>query len=126
MTTLTLPYPPSTNRLWRHQAGRVMASPEAKAWKHQAAWIARAAGLTPIAGPVAMDVTLHPKLTSKGRASRARIDLDNALKAGLDALQGIAYADDKQITRLSAALGYPLPDGGLTVHVTGASATEAA
>lgn len=40
--------------------------------------------------------------------SRRRMDMDNIAKCVLDALNGIAYADDRQV-RLQAATAYSLP-----------------
>ncbi len=37
---------------------------------------------------------------------------------GLDALQGVAYLNDKQVRKITAEYGDPLPDGGLTVTVS--------
>lgn len=52
--------------------------------------------------------------------SRVRPDLDNAAKTVLDALNGVAYEDDKQIRFLTVSLGDP-DDGckmdGLSVCV---------
>jgi len=47
-----------------------------------------------------------------------RIDIDNAQKVALDALQGIAYENDRQITFLSIKLGQPIAGGGLQVTIT--------
>ena len=121
---VTLPYPPSVNRAWRMANGRMIQSPAAKAWKRQSAWIARAAGLTPTSGPVPVTVKLHPKMTKAGTASRRRIDCDNALKCALDALQGVAYLDDHQVTEVHASVGQPIHEGGLTVYVSSATNSQ--
>lgn len=117
MLTLSLPYPPGSNRLWRHERGGHRLSAEAIAWKRQAQWIAQAAGCGLLAGNVAVQMILHPRLTKAGKASRTRLDVDGGIKITLDALQGLAYANDKQVTRLSAQIGLPKPEGGLTVSV---------
>jgi Holliday junction resolvase RusA-like endonuclease len=39
-------------------------------------------------------------------AHTSRPDLDNLIKTVLDALNGIAYTDDKQIVRLGATKAY--------------------
>jgi len=114
---LSLAYPPSTNRLWRHQRGRMVVSAEAQAWKQAAVWQARAVGCPLLAGPVTVDMILHPRLTKAGKASQIRLDVDGPIKIALDALQGVAYANDKQVTCLTARVGAPLPEGGLTVQV---------
>ncbi|EMS1813588.1 RusA family crossover junction endodeoxyribonuclease, partial [Neisseria gonorrhoeae] len=46
------------------------------------------------------------------------IDLDNALKVALDALQGVAYHNDRQVRRIAADYaGEPVAGGGLAVEV---------
>lgn len=120
-----LAYPPSTNRAWRLTNGRMVQHQTVKAWKQAAAWTARASGFRPLAGPVAVRATLHPRMTKAGQASKVRLDADNALKLVLDALNGVAYADDKQAVEVTACIGYPLPEGGLTVEVCQANAGNA-
>ena len=68
-------------------------------------------------GPIALTITLHPKQRKDGSESKVIIDLDNCLKVALDALQGIAYENDRQVRRISASYGESLPDGGLTISV---------
>lgn len=46
-----------------------------------------------------------------GRADLGKPDLDNAVKAALDALNGAAWADDAQITKIEAAKGLRTPHG---------------
>jgi len=92
--TITLPPPVSANRYWRNFRGRMVVSAEAKAYKEQVAWIARAAGVEPATGNVA--VTLRVYRQAK------RGDLDNSIKVSLDSLIGVAYADDSQIVRIVA------------------------
>ena len=54
------------------------------------------------------------------------LDLSNSTTLAEDALQDIAYANDKQIKRrLSAAYGNPMKDGGLTVAVMDANDMKA-
>lgn len=115
--TLTLAYPPSTNRLTRTGNGRAYANPEAKRWKADAHWLARSLGFTRLDGPVAVSLQLHPKTPRAGAASKTRIDLDNAIKATLDAMNGAAWDDDSQVVELRAIVAEPMPNGGLTVSV---------
>lgn len=113
-----LPYPISTNRYWRNYRGRTVRSAEAVAYKEQVAWTNLGTRHhKPITGNIAIIVTLQPKLTAKGVASKTVMDLDNCLKVALDALQGIAYDNDKQIRRISAEYGVPREGGGLIVQV---------
>jgi crossover junction endodeoxyribonuclease RusA len=55
---------------------------------------ARQAGVRPFDGPVTMWLEFH--MPTPGRA-----DIDNMAKAVLDALNGTAYADDKQVCELN-------------------------
>jgi len=65
-------------------------------------WLAREAGMRePMTGAIALDMWLTPK-------NRICMDLDNALKVMIDALKGVAYADDSQIEAITAA---KLPPG---------------
>ena len=115
---ILLPYPVGSNRLWRNARGRTIVSPEASAWKAETQLRALLAGVRPVSGPVSVSLVLHPRLTAKGRASKTRLDLDAPIKPLLDALNGVAYADDKQVTHITAALGEPLPCGGLSFTIT--------
>jgi crossover junction endodeoxyribonuclease RusA len=124
---LMLPYPPSTNRYWRNFRGQMRRSPEAVAYKDVVQILAIDAGFQPRVGCVAVDMLLHPALPKdwekrqkKDRdwlLSVRRLDLDNAMKVALDALQGIAFENDRQVTRLSIALGHAVVDGGLSVKI---------
>lgn len=112
-----LPYPISANRYFRNFRGRMVISSEAKAYKKQVIWTFDALGITPSSGDVSLTVKLHPKLTTKGVASRTLIDLDNALKVVFDALQGVLYVNDKQVKKLTAEVGEPVLGGGLSVGI---------
>ncbi len=90
---VTLPYPISANRYWRTN-GRMYVSTEAQAYKVACGWEAKAAGLQPLKGNVA--VTIHVYRPQKSG------DLDNRLKVLFDALRGIAWLDDKQIVEIHA------------------------
>lgn len=113
---IRLPYPPSLNRYLRH-TGRTYKTTEANLFQCSVAYEAAIAGIELLEGDVCLHMTLHPKLTKKGKASGACIDLDNSLKVALDALQGIAYHNDNQVKRLVAEVGEPVQDGGLSIQV---------
>ena len=115
MNRLLLPYPISANRYWRNMNGRLVVSKEAMEYKRTAKHEAIVGRCKPLQGQVSVSLYLHPKLTTKGKASETRLDLDNCVKVALDSMNGIAYADDKQITRLFAEIGEPMQGGGLTV-----------
>lgn len=115
--TIALPYPPSVNRSWRNFRGHTVQSTEAKNWKRQAGLMAKQQGAQVMEGSLSVQIALHPRMTAKGIASKTRLDLDNTFKATLDALNGVAWVDDKQIHRLAIELSYPVEAGGLTVQV---------
>jgi crossover junction endodeoxyribonuclease RusA len=91
--TFTLPEPPSSNRYWRVFRGHAVTSAEARAYKKRVAVMLHAK-VRPPTGPVSVTVSWY--------RSRKSGDLDNRLKVTLDALKGIAFRDDKQVTVLHA------------------------
>jgi crossover junction endodeoxyribonuclease RusA len=107
---LILPYPVSANRYWRtivakrQQRALTFVSDEAKAYKAECGWRAKAAGCRPLAGAVELRIALIPK-------NRVCMDLDNALKVTIDALKGIVYGDDAQVFKIVAERRDPDPAG---------------
>jgi crossover junction endodeoxyribonuclease RusA len=100
----------------------------ALAYRDMVQELATEAGLEPYACCVQVEMVLHP-VRPKDWAKREmrdrnwvlgvrRIDIDNAQKVAIDALQGVAYENDRQITSLSICLGSALENGGLSVCVT--------
>ena len=92
--TITLPYPPSANRYWRVFRGRPVTSAEARDYKLEAALRARVAGVKLIEGEVSLSLRVY--------RPRKAGDLSNRIKVIEDALQGIAYTDDKQVVEIHA------------------------
>lgn len=98
MTTLVLPYPPSANhyKVPTRKPGVWRLTEEAQAFKQEC----RLRALTqvgadmPLAGAVAVTVRFY--------RPRKAGDLDNLQKVALDALNGIAWKDDKQIVEIHA------------------------
>ena len=118
MVRLKLPYPVSANRYWRIWRNKAVRSAEATAYKSVVRRIAQEAGVMPSEGSVAVCLRLIPKANKDGSASKTVIDLDNALKVTLDALQGIIYENDKQVRRIVAEYGSePVAGGGLAVEI---------
>ena len=94
-----LPYPPSVNHYWRVVRGRPIISREGRAYREHVRLIRPTHGGRPIAGRLVVSITAHTP------DRRAR-DLDNLLKALLDALQHAgAYADDAAIDDLRIRRG---------------------
>lgn len=94
MINLQLPYPPSSNRLWRTGNGATYISQEAREYKQNVALLARVAKAKPFDGNVFVNVRVY--------RPRQSGDLDNRLKVVLDALQGVCYHDDKQVVKIIA------------------------
>lgn len=98
---LVLPYPPSANRIWRsiviRGAVRVLISREGHEYRRDVKSAlggrTQAAGAC-LTGPVAVQIAAYPP-------DRRRRDLDNILKAALDALTHAGvWADDSLIAAL--------------------------
>ncbi len=90
-------YIPSVNRYWRHtRQGHHYISRDGKEFKAKLQWLARAAQVAKTQQPVKLILRWH--CTKKCRGA----DLDNKLKVILDALEGIAYEDDKQVIHIDA------------------------
>jgi crossover junction endodeoxyribonuclease RusA len=111
-------YPVSANRYWRNFNGRMVVSAEASQYKQHVALLWASQSQPFHVGPVEVSILLHPKLTTKGEASRTRIDLDNCIKVAIDALNGVAFADDKQVRKLVAEIAEPVEGGALSVRVS--------
>ena len=93
---LTMPSPPTTNTIWRRGKGKTYLSDKARNYRGAGRLAyAQALGTLKVAFPDGeVAVTLRWFRPAK------RGDLDNVAKATLDALRGVAYTDDKQITEL--------------------------
>ncbi len=114
--TVTLPWPPSTNRIWRNVAvsgkPRTLLSQEGRVYRKAAA---DACLLAKLAGKQISD-RLALRLVVQAPDRRAR-DLDNTVKAVQDALTHAGvWLDDSQIDRLLVERG-PVVKGGM-VSVT--------
>ena len=94
---IELPYPPSSNRYWRHVGNKTLKSEEARNYQTTAGWLWKATGVDMLDGDVCVSLRIF-------RPQR-RGDLDNRIKVLLDALNGIAYEDDGQVVELHAYLG---------------------
>lgn len=117
---VVLDYPISVNRYWRNFKGRMVVSAEATKYKRQVQMIYGLFGGKHYGDvPVTVEFKLHPKTTKTGEASKTRMDLDNCVKVLLDALQGAAFANDKQVVKLVGEIAEPMAGGALSVRVTG-------
>ena len=111
--TLTLPWPPSVNHYYaRNRNGSTRISEAGRAYRWRVVAECRKAGLAKaLPGRVHVAITAHPP-------DARRRDLDNTLKATLDAMQyaGV-YVDDAQVDHLSIERGAVEKGGRLKVLV---------
>lgn len=90
---MTLPWPPSVNRYWRSVQGRTILSAEGRAYKQQVAVMCRDQWIQCRSGSVEVDILAV-------RPDKRKRDLDNLLKAALDAMTPWVWADDSQVVDL--------------------------
>ncbi|MCL7064616.1 crossover junction endodeoxyribonuclease RusA, partial [Escherichia coli] len=90
--SITLPWPPSNNRYYRHNRGRTHVSAEGQAYRDNVAQIIKNAMLDiGLAMPVKIRIECH-------MPDRRRRDLDNLQKAAFDALTKAGFwLDDVQV-----------------------------
>jgi len=111
MIELTLPFPPSVNHYWRRVGARTLISREGRCYRERIASILALRRVRAVPGRLAVRVTVHPP-------DRRRRDLDNAMKALLDALEhGGAYEDDSQIDHLDIRRGPVVREGKVAVQI---------
>ncbi len=114
MLTVSLPYPPSANRIWRKWRGRMVLSAEGR--NYRAKVCAQVAGngprKPPSGGRIALSMDAFPP-------DRRRRDLDNLSKCVADALQdAAAFHDDSQIDLLLTRRRQVVPGGRLDIQLT--------
>ena len=116
---LKLPYPVSANRYWRtavvNGRARTYRSKEANDYRRAVQWLAKAERVKAHDGDYSLEFELHPRKNKDGSASGNVIDLDNALKVALDALEGVIYENDNQVKQISIKYAEAVQGGGLTV-----------
>lgn len=119
--TLTLPWPPSVNTMWRRVGTRTLLSKKGREYRETvlaacleqlgAGWRSR----------IDPDRRLAVTITATPPDHRRR-DLDNLLKAPLDALEHAGvYSDDALIDDLRIARCTPSKPGRLEVTITEAA-----
>ena len=94
MMTLTVELPPPLNATYRIGNRHMYKDPKMVAWQEMVGWEYKRhyKSLQWLIEPLYVGITMFLK--------RDR-DIDSSLKGVLDALQGIAYANDKQIIHLN-------------------------
>lgn len=117
---LTLPWPPSVNRIWRALGGRVILSAQARDYI-KAAGNALPAGRVPppLTGRLWVWLTLHPPERSpRGKGPGASWDIANREKIVCDVLtKQRVWVDDSQIDVLVIQRGAPRGAGSVDVTI---------
>src|SRR5262245_38103277 len=105
MSTISLPLPPSVNRLWRAGRGRIYRSKPYMAWRESAGWELVAQRPVHIPGPVTVVI-------AAGCPDRRRRDIDNLGKSVLDLL--VAHQvieDDANVMTVTTGWDTAVPAG---------------
>ena len=113
---LRLPYPPSVNRYWRRLGNRTILSRAAREFRSRVKdlwyvqkWVYRRESLG--SALVQVSLMIHPP-------DNRRRDLDNVLKAVLDAIEAAGIIeDDSQVRRLELAFGDCVDGGSVTITI---------
>lgn len=93
MLTLTLPYPPSVNHYLGHtRNGHMYRTQAARDYKEMVGSILYDLEVDPLQGLLCVTITAY--------RPRKAGDIDGILKVSLDAMNKLAYEDDKQIIEL--------------------------
>ncbi|MEM7478360.1 MAG: RusA family crossover junction endodeoxyribonuclease [Planctomycetota bacterium] len=104
MIRLRLPFPPSVNHYWRHVGNRVLISRAGREYRSTVKSLMERDRIKPLDDELIVRIGLIPP-------DRRRRDIDNSLKALLDAMQaGGAYHDDSQIVKLCIEKRSPCKD----------------
>lgn len=104
---LTLPYPPSTNRLWRRAGKRIHKDAKYTAWLEEAGWVAREQCSWGLSGKYQLTILA-------ARPDRRKRDLDNLIKPVSDLLASVGIIGDDCDCEMVVARWIPEPEG---VHV---------
>jgi crossover junction endodeoxyribonuclease RusA len=108
-----LPFPPSTNRLWRSVRGRVLKSSHYKQWQRDAknAAITQSLSKLPVFGVYELELKLATQL-------RKRSDADNFLKAVHDSAKALGLIVDDKLCR-KTSVEWATIDHDCLVKLTG-------
>ncbi len=111
MIHLDLPYPPTVNTYWRANGVRRFIAKRGVLFRSQVAEIVSEAQQGSIDGRLSVFVALYPP-------DKRKRDIDNVLKALLDALSHAgAYEDDSQIDRLEVMRHQVIKGGKCSVVI---------
>lgn len=110
---ITLPYPPSSNAIWRNVEGRTLKSSAYRQWLKEAAWTVLQQRPEPHKGSFRATVLI-------GRPDRRRRDNHNLTKAILDLLEQTGVIEDDCLAQ-SVLVAWEwdklTPGGSVTVFI---------
>ncbi|EEW6712651.1 RusA family crossover junction endodeoxyribonuclease [Escherichia albertii] len=107
-----LPYPPSVNTYWRRRGGVYFVSKAGECYRRDVALIVRQKRLKlNLSGRLAIRIIAEPP-------DKRRRDLDNILKAPLDALTHAGLLIDEQFDEINIVRGQLVPGGRLGIKIT--------
>ena len=116
--TFSVPGTPVGWKRARRKGKRYFTDPIMASYQQAVQWSAKQAGATVLEGPVIVLIQVYlpiPKSFSQKRRMEAlnrvtrpmpKGDIDNIAKQVMDALNGIAYGDDRQVTDLAISRFY--------------------
>lgn len=90
-TIVVLPWPPSVNHYWGQRGGKRFLSPRVRAWRREA-WVSLRGVGARFTTPVRVEIHAYPP---DGR----KRDIDNPIKAVLDALTHAKILQDDSLVR---------------------------
>jgi Holliday junction resolvase RusA-like endonuclease len=115
---------PATKGSWRVMRGKLLPdNPRERPWANAVAWVAKASGVRVVSGPVSVTIAAYyPRPKRPTHAYPARNDADKIARSCLDALKGIAWADDQQVVELRVTKAYASDKGpGAWIEITEAA-----
>ena len=109
---IELPWPPSVNTYWRHVGARMLISKPGRQYRQSVELaVLIAGGRRNLLGRLSLQIAATPP-------DNRRRDLDNVLKAPLDALaKSGVYEDDSQIDELVIRRLKPSKPGRLVIEI---------
>lgn len=123
MIAFTVEGTPATKGSWRPviAGGRIRLVPQlkrSKPWQELIAWKARVAmaGRSPFAGPVRVHAVFRLARPKTTKLAAPRPDGDKLDRALWDAMTGIVYGDDSQVTEWSGRKEWGDPGVSVTVE----------